>query len=148
MTDEQRKNLEDFDGDNMLLTITIAALSGLIVGGVTTAAVVHKRQQDQNTTPPIIVQDQVATEQQEIIKQLTNLDMLVQPCSTEYINQNSDLLCREMYCRIMTRGIDSQTSGQECEEISNVANSKIMIKHCETFLDDREECYEKYRERK
>lgn len=148
MTDEQNENMKYFDGDNMLLTITIAALSGLIVGGVSTAAFVHKRQQSQNSTPPIILQDQVAAEQQEVIKQLTNLDMLVQPCSTEYINQNSDLLCREMYCRIMTRGIDSKTSGQECEEISNVANSKIIVNHCETFLDDREECYEKYRERK
>ena len=148
MTDEQNENMKYFDEDNMILTITIAALSGLIVGGVSTAAFVHKRQQNQNSTPPIIVQDQVAAEQQEVIKQLTNLDMLVQPCSTEYINQNSDLLCREMYCRIMTRGIDSKTSGQECEEISNVANSKIIVNHCETFLDDREECYEKYRERK
>ena len=148
MTDEQQKNMQHFDGDNMLLTITIAALSGLIVGGVSTAAIVHKRLQQQNTTPPIIVQDQVAAEQQEVIKQLTNLDMLVEPCSTEYINENSDLLCREMYCRVMTRGVDSQTSGQECEQISNVANSKVIVNHCESFLDEREECYDKYRERK
>ena len=148
MTDEQQKNMQHFDGDNMLLTITIAALSGLIVGGVSTAAIVHKRLQQQNPTPPIIDQDQVAAEQQEVIKQLTNLDMLVEPCSTEYINENSDLLCREMYCRVMTRGVDSQTSGQECEQISNVANSKVIVNHCESFLDEREECYDKYRERK
>ena len=55
MTDEQQKNMQHFDGDNMLLTITIAALSGLIVGGVSTAAIVHKRLQQQNTTPPISV---------------------------------------------------------------------------------------------
>jgi hypothetical protein len=44
--------------------------------------------------------------------------------------------------------VDAKTSGAECEEISNVANSKLMIDHCETFLENKEECYEKYRERK
>lgn len=146
MTDKQRDNIQHFDGDNMILTFTIIGLTGIIVGGVSTAFVINKRSADSD--PVVVVADPVAGDQQEVIKQLTNLDMLVEPCSTKYINENSDLLCREMYCRVMTRGIDSKTSGQECEEISNVANSKIMINHCETFLEDKEECYEKYRERK
>ena len=146
MTDEQRNNMQNFDEDNMILTFTIIGLTGLIVGGVGTAFVINKRSADE--APIVVVSDPVAGEQQKIIKQLTNLDMLVEPCSTEYINENSDLLCREMYCRVMTRGIDSKTSGQECEEISNVANSKIIVDHCESFIEQREECYEKYRERK
>ena len=146
MTDQQRDNMQHFDGDNMILTFTMIGLTGLIVGGFGTAYVINKRSADE--APIVVVSDPVAGEQQEIIKQLTNLDMLVEPCSTEYINKNSDLLCREMYCRVMTRGIDSKTSGQECEAISNVANSKIIINHCELFLEEKEECYEKYRERK
>ncbi|MFZ9079060.1 MAG: hypothetical protein ACO23H_11050 [Alphaproteobacteria bacterium] len=148
MTDRQKDNLKDFDGDNMILTLAIAGLAGLVVGGVSTAAMINKRNAQQPDPAVVVVADPVAGDQQEVIKQLTNLDMLVIPCGAEYIKNYGDLLCREMYCRVMTRGIDSKTSGQECEEISNVANSKIIVDHCESFIEQREECYEKYRERK
>ncbi len=34
------------------------------------------------------------------------------------------------FCRLQTRGIDSKTSGSECEEISNIANTKAILKSC------------------
>ena len=40
------------------------------------------------------------------------------------------LLCRELTCLIYSRGIDSQTSGQTCEQISNIANTISMIEYC------------------
>lgn len=132
---------------NMLTGYLIIGLSGLILGGATTLVITKKREQPvSQPVEPIIIQpvDPVGN----VAKQLTNLDLLIEPCSAEYINENGDLLCREMYCRVMQRGVEAKTSGQECEEISNVANSKLIINHCETFIDGSEECYEKYRERK
>jgi len=129
---------------DMITAYILIGLGGLAVGSITTIAIQKDRKKDE----VVVVSDTVALEQQEVVKQLTNLDLLVVPCSTEYISQAGDLLCREMYCRVMTRGIDSQTAGQECEQISNVANSKIMIEHCETFIDQTDDCYDKYRERK
>ena len=127
----------------MLTGYIIIGLSGLIIGGLGARALNKDKPQPE---PPVVIApvDPVG----EVVKQLTNLDLLVEPCSKEYIESAGDTLCREMYCRVMTRGVDAKTSGAECEEISNVANSKLMIDHCETFLENKEECYEKYRERK
>lgn len=131
----------------MLTGYLIVGLSGLILGGASTLIITkNKKEPVSQPVSPIIVEpaDPVA----DVAKQLTNLDLLVEPCSAEYIKENGDLLCREMYCRVMGRGVEAKTSGQECEEIANVANSQIIINHCESFLDGSKECYEKYRERK
>lgn len=146
MTEEQKRNLELWKGGDMITAYAIIAVSAFIIGGASTYGVMNKRHKEQPV--PVVVSDVVAKEQQEVIKQLTNLDLLVEPCESTYIKDHGDLLCREMYCRVMSRGIDSQTAGQECEQIANVANSKLIIDHCEKFINDQEECYEKYRERK
>ena len=128
-----------------MTTYIIISLASLLIGGGSTLLIVKKKsEQDQ----PVQI-EQVATEQQKIIKQLTDTDLLVVPCSQEFIEKNqSDLLCREMFCRMMTRGIDAQTSGGECEEISNLANSLSIISSCEELGDRKEECYEIYFRRK
>jgi hypothetical protein len=133
---------------NMLTTYFLIGLGGIVLGGVSTLIITKQKKEDSQIVAPIVVSDQVAKGQQEVIKQLTDLDLLIEPCSSVYIKEQGNLLCREMYCRVMTRGIDAKTSGSECEEIANVANSQIIIDHCESFLESKEECYEKYRERK
>tara|TARA_R100001460_G_scaffold48564_1_gene86608 strand:+ start:373 stop:789 length:417 start_codon:yes stop_codon:yes gene_type:complete len=132
---------------SMLTAYFLIGLGGIIIGGVSTLVITKdKKEPVSQPVSPIIVEpvDPVS----DVAKQLTNLDLLVEPCSAEYIKENGDLLCREMYCRVMQRGVEAKTSGVECEEISNVANSQIIINHCESFLDGSKECYEKYRERK
>jgi len=136
------------EGKNMLTTYFLIGLGGIVLGGVSTLIITKQKKEDSQIVAPIVVSDQVAKGQQEVIKQLTDLDLLIEPCSSVYIKEQGNLLCREMYCRVMTRGIDAKTSGSECEEIANVSNSQIIINHCESFLENKEECYEKYRERK
>jgi hypothetical protein len=129
--------------EDMITGYVIVGLAGLIIGGV--SAIVATKEKPE----PVVQQvEQVATQQQEIIKQLTDTDLLLEPCSIEYIEKYDNLLCREMFCRMMTRGVDAKTSGNECEEISNVANSYSIIEHCALYGKDKEECHEKYRERK
>ncbi len=129
----------------MLTAYILIGLGGLVVGSLTTIAITKDKTESQPVSPIIVEPvDPVS----DVAKQLTNLDLLVEPCSAEYIKENGDLLCREMYCRVMQRGVEAKTSGAECEEIANVANSQIIINHCESFIDGSEECYEKYRERK
>ena len=133
------------EGENMITAYILIGLGGLAVGSLTTIAITKDKTESQPVSPIIIEPvDPVS----DVAKQLTNLDLLVEPCSAEYIKENGDLLCREMYCRVMQRGVEAKTSGAECEEIANVANSQIIINHCESFIDDKEECYDKYRERK
>jgi len=129
----------------MITAYILIGLGGLVVGSLTTIAITKDKTESQPVSPIIIEPvDPVS----DVAKQLTNLDLLVEPCSAEYIKENGDLLCREMYCRVMQRGVEAKTGGAECEEIANVANSQIIINHCESFIDGSKECYEKYRERK
>ena len=136
--------VEQIKGVPMLTTYLLIGLTGIIAGGVGAAAIIKKEE----PAPAVQPIEQVATQQQEIIKQLTDIDLLSEPCSVAYMEKNSDILCREMFCRMMTRGIDSQTSGKECESIGNIANSYFMVEHCAKLGDKSDECFDKYRERK
>jgi hypothetical protein len=132
--------------ETMITGYVITALSALILGGAGGAWAVHKINKNNEPDAPIV--DVTSEAQQEIILQLTDIDLLKEPCSTAFIEAKGDLLCREMLCRMMTRGIDAQTSGQECEQISNIANTKIMRADCSQEQEGQEECYRVYRERK
>ena len=58
---------------------------------------------------------------------LADIDLVKIPCSKEYIESNSDMLCRELFCRMQQRGIDSKTSSADCASISNMNNSIQFI---------------------
>jgi len=78
---------------------------------------------------------------------LTKTDLLSVPCSREYISENGDLLCREMFCRMTTRGIDSKTSGGECERISNVSDKLLILEECGKLGDAYEQCVDLFDKR-
>ena len=118
-------------------------LIGTIVGGGGTAGTFMALNRRPDIVPVVIVPDnKVAEEQIAVQKQLTNIDLLEIPCSMEYIDKHEDGLCREMFCRMTTRGIDSKTSGQECESIGNILNSVVILKACEGS-EDCERIFEK-----
>lgn len=132
----------------------------LIIGGIGGGVAGHKitKYKSEKNAPPVIV---ATPEPDEISKELTNVDLLQTPCSVEFISKYSDGLCREMFCLMNIRGQGSETSGSQCEEISNVNNSITMLKYCtpeipENATEDdiekinkfREECLRTFRERK
>jgi len=121
---------------------------GSIGIGATSVLIIQNLKKEEEIIQPVIIQDQVAKEQQEIIKQLTDIDLLTIPCSKEYLTENSSLLCREMFCRMTTRGIDSKTSGSECEEISNIANTEEIIKACSEYAGTKDDCERLFNQRK
>lgn len=105
-----------------MVEIILAGLIGLLlgVGGV-------KVLDGQKSA----IEDTTATKQQEVIKQLTDLDVIKEICNPEQTQTAEGLLlCREMTCLVYSRGIDSQTSGKQCEEISNIQNTISMIEYC------------------
>jgi hypothetical protein len=128
-------------GSNM--TWLYALIGGLVLGsGGSAAFFLLKKKPDE----PV---EQVAKEQIEVQKNLTEPDLLEVPCSQAYIDLKGQDLCREMFCRMTTRGIDAKTSGAECEEISNLINSKAMLKACSDLQEDEQrECYDLFFRRK
>ena len=128
-------------GSNM--TWLYALIGGLVLGsGGSAAFFLLKKKPDE----PV---EEVAKEQIEVQKNLTEPDLLEVPCSQAYIDLKGQDLCREMFCRMTTRGIDAKTSGAECEEISNLINSKAMLKACSDLQEDQQrECYDLFFRRK
>ena len=83
----------------------------------------------------------------ELQKNLTAPDLLMVACSQEYLEQNDDLLCREMFCRLQTREGDG--AGQsECEEIANVSNSITVLNSCKNLGIELETCVDYIGKRK
>ena len=119
-------------------TVTIGLISllfGSIITGGTMYAIDKRNSADNQNTAEIInaiasVKSEVAEAKLVTTTNLTNTDLLKEPCSATYISAHGDLLCREMFCRLQARGLDSSASQGECEQISNVKNSLIILDSC------------------
>ena len=85
------------------------------------------------------LQTKVDAEKIQIQKNLTNTDLLEIPCSKEYMATNTDLLCREMFCRLQTREGDA-ASQDECEQIANMSNSITMMAQCQKLGIKLDQC--------
>ena len=105
-------------------------VGGLVVGVGATIGITHKKKEAEK---PIIIKQHEGTE--EAIKQLTELDLTEPLCSPEFIKENTDMLCRELTCLQFSRGLDSQTSGAQCEAISNIANKIRIESWCNQYQD-------------
>ena len=122
------------------MEIGISLLIGLVVG-VTSTIIGTKINHPQKS-------EEVATVQQEIIKQLTDLDIVEKLCAPENVTKIEDrLLCRELTCLVYSRGIDSKT-GESCEEIQNLANTVSLIDYCKSNTENPSDCYDVFWRRK
>ena len=119
---------KNYNGDYM--TWIFLAI-GLVVGGGTGTAITWKVMDKKiKNQKPIVVKEEVAEKQQDVIIQLTDLDLAKAICDT-----GDMLLCREILCLQFTRGMDSTTSGKTCEEISNLNNSIKIMDYCSNAAD-------------
>ena len=75
----------------------------------------------------------------DIQKNLTNTDLLNVAWSQEYLEKNGELLCREMFCRLQTREGDG-ASQTECEEVSNLNNSLVILEECSKLGLETKDC--------
>ena len=121
-------------------TTTLWGLGGAIVGAGTVGALWFIFQRKPEI--PIVVHDKTSEKQQDVIIQLTDLDLVKPVCTPQFIAKNTDLLCREMFCRMQQRGIDAKT-GSECENIGNVLNKKAIREACKNENADlQRDCVE------
>ena len=105
------------------MSIWIYTLIGGLAAGIGGTVLILKSKQP---APPVVVREVVAEKQQDVVLQLTDLDLIRPICSPEYISTNTDLLCREMFCRQMQRGTD-KASDLDCESIGNIDDRKSCV---------------------
>ncbi len=94
--------------------------------------------------------DEAITVQQEVVRELSKLDILEPLCAEDYIGAHGDGLCREMYCWAQTNSTTGEANGVACEAISNINNTVAIRAVCEAVEDETEKagCYTLFRERK
>ncbi len=132
-----------------MTSLIIAAVVGLAVGVGGTIGI-QQATKPKDDPKPLVVKvggDEVAKGQTEVQKKLIDLDLLVEPCSKDFIESKDELLCREMFCRMTTRGIDSKTSGGECERISNIADKQLILSKCSQLGEAYESCVDLFDKR-
>jgi hypothetical protein len=130
---------EKYSGEKML-ELAIACVVGLLIGVGGTKAVdaINKK-----NAPPIIIEDKRGEKEQEVVKQLTNLDVALQLCQDE----KNPGLCRELICYQFGKGVGSQTSQKQCETITNINNSIILFDYCKK-QEDFDKCIDVFWRRK
>ena len=130
--------------------ITIALIAflggGLITGGTIFGIQKANENKIQETTELVSaigqLKDQLGEGQKQVMINLTDQDLLKDACSTDYIKEHTDSLCREMFCRMQNRGLDKGATQAECENISHITNSKHRLETCmpywgeDTILED------------
>jgi hypothetical protein len=130
------------------LTIGIICFlgGGLITGGTIFGVQKANENKIQETTELVAaigsLKDQLGEGQKQVMINLTDQDLLKEACSVAYLKEQGDSLCREMFCRMQSRGLDKGATTTECENISHITNSKARLETCmpywgeDTILDD------------
>lgn len=111
-----------------MLEMVLIGIFGFLVGVGGTKAIdaINKK-----NAPPIIIEDKRGEKEQEVVKQLTNLDVAIELCK----DQKNPGLCRELICYQFGKGVGSQTSQKQCETITNINNSIILFDYCKKQTD-------------
>lgn len=123
-----------------MVWIAVAAVVGLAVGGGGVFAITHKKPEP---TPDVVVPNEVVQEQ------LSDLDIVKEPCSSAYIDKYGDGLCREMFCIAQSNSTVGAAGEGVCDAISNINNTKVILSTCGTLEGAaRTECFQTFRERK
>lgn len=125
--------------------IVVAAVAGLAVGGGGMFAVMH----DDKPVPPVVVADVSAQTQAEVQANLSNLDIVKPVCTSAFIKENGDGLCREMFCFAQAQSTTGAAGEKGCDAVSNINNTKVILATCGTLeIPARAECFQTFRERK
>lgn len=125
--------------------ILVATAAGLVVGGGGVLAFTH----DDKPVAPVVVADVSAQKQAEVQVNLSNLDIVKPVCTSEFIKENGDGLCREMFCFAQSQSTTGAAGEKGCDAISNINNTKVILATCGTLeAQPRLECFQTFRERK
>lgn len=129
------------------MTITVGLL-GVLLGGAITFDLTQAGKRPKDVTPVVVVPtEQAAVTQQEVVLQLSDLDIVADACTAEYVEKNGNGLCRELFCWTQTNSTTGETSGISCDAISNLNNTLLVISAC-AAQNQPDECLRLFRERK
>jgi len=129
---------------NDMWSIILASFLG---GGLITGGVMWKINNNTSSTEEILtaigdLEGEFEKAQAAVVVNLTEPDLLRVPCSSEYIEKEGDLLCREMFCRMNRQGGGQNSGGGagategDCSSISAAAVNTIKIETCMPYWNE------------
>lgn len=126
------------------ITIAIIAfLGGALTTGGAMWGISQSNKEKQNVEKIIeSLETKFEKAQASALVNLTETDLLKIPCSMEYIQEHSDLLCREMFCRMNRQGGGQNSGGgagaeaSECNAISSVAINALKLQTCMPYWEE------------
>tara|TARA_R100000406_G_scaffold85981_1_gene69693 strand:+ start:82 stop:552 length:471 start_codon:yes stop_codon:yes gene_type:complete len=128
------------DWKDKMTPLTIALLSflgGSLVTGGTIWGITKSQKQEQDIEAIIkSLESEFEKAQASAVVSLTETDLLKVPCSAEYIQDNGDLLCREMFCRMNRQGDGDSATAKECSDISQASLNKLKLETCIPYWDE------------
>jgi len=102
-------------------------------GGAGAGAMLMLHEDDGDDGAAVVMEEMMAP-----TKALTDLDLIKPICNPDFMAAHGPLLCREMFCRMMQRGID-KASDTACEAIANINNKTAIVSYCHALHpDDRD----------
>lgn len=123
-----------------MIWYVVVGVASLLVGVGGTVALTPKAA----PVEPVVV-----VPNEKVQEQLSNLDIVMPVCTTEFIQQNGDGLCREMFCFAQSNSTVGAAGEKGCDAISNINNTKVILATCATLEGAaRAECFQTFRERK
>lgn len=122
-------------------------LASFLGGGLVTGTVMWKMQSRTSSTEQILeaiqgLETQFEQAQAKAVTNLTEPDLLKVPCSEAYMEENGDLLCREMFCRMNRQGGGQNSGGgpgataQDCSSISGASVNLIKVNTCMPYWSE------------
>ena len=123
-----------------MIWYVVVGVASLLVGVGGTVAFTPK---DKPAEPVVVVPNE------KVQEQLSNLDIVKPVCTTEFIKENGDGLCREMFCFAQSNSTVGAAGEKGCDAISNINNTKVILATCSSLeTQPRLECFQTFRERK
>jgi len=122
--------------------IVYIAIIGLLTGIGGTLGVQHAlKPKDKDDTAEVLkaikdLESSIDKAEAKAIVSLTEVDLLKVPCSSEYIKQHGESLCREMFCRMNRQGKGDGATSKECDAIANTINSQAALKTCSKYWSE------------
>ena len=119
----------------------LIGIIGLLVGVGATLGTQQALKGDQDRTEDVLkaikdLESEIDKAEAQATKNLTQTDLLQVPCSAQYIIDNGEGLCREMWCRMNRQGSAQGAESSECNAISNTINSKFIVEQCMKLWND------------
>ena len=120
-----------------LSIVLLSFLGGSLVTGGTILGITKAQKKEQDINQIITaLETEFEKAQASAIVNLTEPDLLKIPCSADYMEQNGDMLCRSMFCRMNRQSEDKGSTESDCSSLTDTYLNTLKIETCFPYWNE------------